>query len=128
MKTVMCFGTFDVLHLGHLNYFQQAKKLANKLIVVISRDTNVKKKLLFNEKERLQLVKHLDLVDEVVLGDLNDQFKVIKDKSPNIILLGYDHQIKETELKEALSNLNVKIKRAKEFYPEKYKSSKIKNI
>lgn len=28
MKTVMCFGTFDLLHLGHLNYFEQAREQA----------------------------------------------------------------------------------------------------
>ncbi|MBI2582387.1 adenylyltransferase/cytidyltransferase family protein, partial [Candidatus Woesearchaeota archaeon] len=31
MKKVMCFGTFDLLHLGHLNYFQQAKKYGDYL-------------------------------------------------------------------------------------------------
>ena len=35
MKRVICFGTFDHLHPGHLNYFQQAKELGDYLIVVI---------------------------------------------------------------------------------------------
>ncbi|HLC71304.1 MAG TPA: adenylyltransferase/cytidyltransferase family protein, partial [Candidatus Nanoarchaeia archaeon] len=38
MKTVMCFGTFDILHPGHLHYLQQAKKYGDYLMVVIARD------------------------------------------------------------------------------------------
>jgi cytidyltransferase-like protein len=124
MKTIMCFGTFDILHLGHLNYFQQAKELGDYLIVIISRDKNVKKKSIFNENERLELVNHLDLVDEVVLGDLVDKFKIIREKKPRIILLGYDHNIDEQLLEKEFPNSIVK--RAKPFHSEKYKSSKVK--
>ena len=130
MKTIICFGTFDVLHLGHLNYFQQAKKIADKLIVVIARDKNTKKKkLLFTEKERLKLVQSLQIVDYAVLGSLTDQYKVIEKIKPEFILLGYDHQITEKSLTAVLKekNLPVKVKRAKAYYPSRYKSSKIKS-
>ena len=129
MTTVICFGTFDVLHLGHLNYFQQAKKFADYLMVVIARDKNTNKKTLFNENERLELIKNLSIVDEAVLGDLDDQFKIITKKQPNFICLGYDHPIQEEKLQKELNkfNINPKIIRTKAFHPEKYKSSKIKS-
>ena len=93
MKKVMCFGTFDLLHLGHLNYFKQAKKFGDYLIVVIARDqTKHDKKPFFTENERLELVKSLELVDEAVLGDLKDHFKVIKERKPDLLCLGYDQQ------------------------------------
>jgi FAD synthetase len=130
MKKVICFGTFDILHLGHLNYFEQAKKYGDYLIVVIARDETKKKqnkKLTFNEQERLDLVKNLEIVDEAVLGNLNDHFQVIRNQKPNIICLGYDQPIKEELLKEEFSNLKIKVVRAKAFQPEKYKSSLIKS-
>ncbi|MCD4694128.1 adenylyltransferase/cytidyltransferase family protein, partial [bacterium] len=43
MIKVMCFGTFDNLHLGHLFYLKEAKKFGDYLVVVIARDNNVKK-------------------------------------------------------------------------------------
>jgi len=124
----MCFGTFDLLHLGHINYFQQAKKYGNYLIVVIARDVtklNQQKKLIFNENERLFLLQQLKIVDEAVLGDVKDHFKVILTKKPDIICLGYDHSIEENELQNKLNELGLscQIKRAKPFHPDKYKSN-----
>lgn len=120
MKTVMCFGTFDLLHLGHLQYFKQAKKQGDYLIVVIARDATKKKqnkKILFSEKERLELIKSLRLVDEAVLGHPQNHFKIIIQHKPNVICLGYDHVIKEDELRKKLAahKLHPKIVRAKPF-------------
>ncbi len=120
MKTVMCFGTFDLLHLGHLHYFKQAKKQGDYLIVVIARDSTKKKqnkKPLFSEKERLELIKSLRLVDETALGHPKDHFKIIIQHKPDVICLGYDHAIKEDELRKKLAahKLYPKIRRAKPF-------------
>jgi len=131
MKRVMCFGTFDLLHLGHLNYFKQAKKLADYLIVVIARDVTKKKQkkeAVFSEKERLELVKNLRIVDEAILGYPTDHYKVIKEKNPDFIFLGYDHKVKEKDLKKNLleRGINISIKRAKPYKIGKHKSTKIK--
>jgi len=128
MKKVICFGTFDILHLGHFNYFKQAKELGDYLIVVVARDENISKKIIFSEKERLELISHLDIVDKVVLGSLNDHFKVIKDNKPDVICLGYDHKVTRKKLAEELTKLNLHpiIKRMKPYQEDKYKSSKIK--
>lgn len=131
MTTVMCFGTFDILHPGHLSYFRQAKKYGDVLVVVIARDKNVrKKKLIFNEKERLKMIESLKTIDKAVLGNLKDSFKIIKQLKPDIICLGYDHQIREEILRKELKkrNLNPQIERAKAYHPEKFKSSRIKEI
>ena len=127
----MCFGTFDLLHPGHLSYLQQAKKHGDYLIVVLARDkTKLKlsKKTLFQEKERLKLIQHLDLVDKAVLGDLNDHFKIIHKHQPDTICLGYDHKIKIDKLMNQLTKqgLQPKVKRMKPHKKHKYKSSKLK--
>lgn len=131
MKTVMCFGTFDILHLGHLYYFEQAKKYGNYLIVVIARDKTKqkqKKKIIFSEQERLQLVQSLKVVDEAVLGNYQDHLQIIREKRPEVIMLGYDHPIREEELKEKLSlvGLHPVIKRARPYRIKTQKSGKLK--
>ena len=77
MTTVICFGTFDHLHQGHLNYFLQAKELGDYLIVVVARDKNTNKETTYNENQRLKEVKQQQIVDEAVLGDLEDKYKII---------------------------------------------------
>ena len=128
MKTIMCFGTFDLLHLGHLHYFQQAKRHADWLIVVIARDKTKqlqKKEIIFSEKERLELVRNLRIVDEAVLGYPEDHFRIIEEKRPDIIFLGYDHKIEERVLAKALKARGLKpdIQRAKAFKLGKHKST-----
>jgi len=124
MKTVMVFGTFDILHLGHLNLFKQAKCLGDKLIVVVARDCNVEKikvqKPIHNEKERLEFLRHIDLVDVVILGDKVDIYKVIEKVKPDVIALGYDQVVDKKRLKDW------KIERLRPYKPTKAKSNKIK--
>lgn len=134
MKMVMIFGTFDILHLGHLNLFKQARQFGDKLIVVVARDVNVKKnkknKSVNNEKERMELLQHIDLIDTVMLGDTHDPYKMIKKFKPEIIGLGYD-QIEFTDkLKDKLKEfkLTTRVVRLKPYHPKTKKSNKIKSL
>ena len=132
MKTVMCFGTFDLIHLGHLDYFKQAKQFGDFLVVVIARDKTALKTKgrlpKYSEEERLAKVANLGLVNKVVLGNVDDVYKVIKDEQPDIIALGYDQKFFVDKLKQKLEDfgLDSSIVRMKAFKPEKYKSSKLK--
>ena len=132
MKTVMCFGTFDLLHLGHLHYLQQAKKYGDYLIVVIATDKTKQtqhKKTIFSEQERCVLIQSLKIVDEAVIGYPDDHFRIIVEKKPDLICLGYDHPISEEKITHELAQRNLfpKIVRAAAYQPDRYKSSKIKN-
>jgi FAD synthetase len=128
MKKVMCFGTFDVLHLGHINFFKQAKACGDQLVVIISRDINVKKTLVHKEEERKGLVESIKFVDKALLGNKNDFLSPIIKEKPELICLGYDQPIKITELKELLKKrgFELKIKRLKPYLKHKHKSSIIK--
>ncbi len=133
MKTVICFGTFDLLHLGHLSYFEQAKKYGDYLIVVVARDSTKekqKKKILFTEKERLKLLQSLHIVNETVLGDKKDHYKIIVERKPEVVVLGYDHPISEEALKKELAkrNLYPQIFRAKPFQIESQKSNILRSL
>lgn len=126
MKKVMCFGTFDKLHPGHWYYLSESKKKGDYLIVVVARDENVlkiKNKLpRESENERLENIKNIDFVDEVVLGDLLDRYAVIKKEKPDILCFGYDQVVDEEKLGEFFVGEMI---RHQSFQPEIYKSSKM---
>lgn len=129
----MCFGTFDILHLGHLHYFEQAKKYGNHLIVVIARDKTKqaqRKETVFSERERLQLIQSLRMVDEAVLGNVDDHLKIILEKKPDVLCLGYDQVISEKELQQRLRQrgLTPRIVRIKAYSSHSQKSGKIKQF
>jgi cytidyltransferase-like protein len=125
MKKVMVFGTFDIIHKGHENFFKQGRKYGDYLIAVLARDKTVlevKNKIpKNNEKIRLKNIKNSGLADKAVLGGLKDKHEVILKYKPDVICLGYDQRFFISGLK----NLGIKIVKLKPFKPEIYKSSKI---
>lgn len=132
MKKVMVFGTFDIFHKGHEDFFRQARKFGEYLTVVVARDENVLKikgKLPRNtEIIRRDKIIESALADEVVLGNLVDKYEVIKKTGPDIICLGYDQRVSEDELKKKLIEFGLEkteIVRLSSFHPEIYKSSKL---
>lgn len=132
MKKVLLYGTFDIVHKGHLDFMRQAKENGDFLIIIVARDKNVKKikgrMSMHDENKRLNDVKKAGIADKVMLGSLNNPYDAIMEIKPDIICLGYD-QIAYTEsLSEELEkrNLYPKIIRLNAYKPHKYKSSIIK--
>ena len=70
MKRVITYGTFDLLHYGHVNLLRRAKELGDYLIVALSTDefnSNKKqKKCYFSYEERKQLLEAIRYVDLVI--------------------------------------------------------------
>ena len=67
MKVILCHGTFDLIHYGHILLFRVAKSMGNRLIVTITADQYVTKgpgRPVFNERQRLEWVKECRSVDE----------------------------------------------------------------
>jgi FAD synthetase len=94
MKTVMVFGTFDIIHPGHASFLRQAKSLGDFLIVVVARDNTVRKvkkrRPLFNERQRLRHLRRMHFVNRAVLGSIVDKYSIIARYKPSIIAIGYD--------------------------------------
>jgi len=130
----MVFGTFDMVHEGHEDFFRQARKLAPKphLIVSVARDANVTQikgnSPRHHESERLATVLANPLVDEAVMGDEVGYVEHIVQAKPDIIALGYDQYgeyVRDLERDLTAAGISPKVMRMKAFKPEMYKTSKL---
>ena len=120
-KIVLASGTFDLLHLGHVRFLEEAKKAGGKdaeLIVIVARDSTVKarkgKKPIMPEDQRRALVESLKVVDEAILG-LEDFSidKVIEKIKPDLIAVGHDQDGIEKEVLKAIEKEKITIEVAK---------------
>lgn len=128
MTKVMVFGTFDILHPGHLFLLNEAKKMGDSLTVVIAKDktvTAVKNIISQNdERARLKNLSDLNIADKVILGNPGDKYRVIKDEAPDIIALGYDQSAFTADLEKTFPE--IKIVRLPPYREDIYKSSKFR--
>ena len=102
-KTVLTYGTFDLLHYGHLEILRRASLLGDKLIVGVSTDkfNEIKgKTCVLPYQKRKELLDSLDYVDKVI-PENNWEQKVtdIKDNDIDIFVMGDDWEGKFDELK-----------------------------
>ncbi len=132
-KIVLASGVFDLLHLGHVKFLEEAKRAGGEnaeLIVIIARDSTVEqtkgRKPIMPEDQRRALVESLKVVDIALLGfeDL-DIAEVVDKIKPDIIALGYDQEkmAQETEAYLKKHNLPVKIIRIGKFGEDALDSS-----
>lgn len=132
MKKVLVFGSFDVLHPGHFNFFKQAKALGDYLIVAVALDSTVTEvkdhTTAYDQNQRLEQVRRCTDVDLALHGYYDDKYRVIQEIQPDIIALGYDQNAFVDQLQHELDKrgINSKIVRLKPFHPEKFKSSLLK--
>lgn len=120
MVKVMATGTFDLLHLGHIYYLKEAKKLGDKLAVVVATDITVRRlkhEPVNPEEIRLNLIKELKIVDEAYLGHEDDMYEIVEEIKPDIIALGFDqlHDEKKIEYELKKRKIKSKIVRLKEY-------------
>ncbi len=101
-KTVVqCHGVFDIVHLGHIRHFNQAKKEGDVLIVTITNDRNVKRgpgRPFFNENLRAEALASLEVTDFVGIVDSPTAIECIKLLKPNVYAKGSDYRQKEKDL------------------------------
>ncbi len=100
-KIVLCHGVFDLMHIGHLNYFKAAKKNGDILVVSITSDEFVNKgpgRPAFNKNQRLDCVSSLEIVDYVYLNNHENAVDVIKHLQPNFYCKGSDYLNKSNDI------------------------------
>lgn len=136
-KTVLATGAFDILHYGHLRFFEEAKKAGgedSRLLVIVASDKTVQKRKqtgpVMSEGERRALVAALKPVDEAFIGSDEIQMEeTIEKVRPDIVVVGYDQTDIENTLKKLQKDkgYSFKILRLEHFGSEDIdSSSKIK--
>ncbi len=128
MRRVITYGTFDLLHYGHINLLRRAKELGDYLIVALSTDefNKVQKnKVTYfpyeQRKQLLEAIRYVDLVipeenweqkrsdmheyhiDTFVIGDdWEGKFDFLKEEGVEVVYLGRTPEISTTKIKEDL--------------------------
>lgn len=94
MKKVITYGTFDLLHVGHINLLKRARELGDYLIVAISSDefNAIKgKKAHFSTEDRAKILESIKYVDEVIVENSWEQkLEDVKKHNVDVFVMGND--------------------------------------
>lgn len=130
MKRVITYGTFDLLHYGHINLLRRAKQYGDYLIVALSTDdfnwNQKRKKCYFSFEKRkalLEAIRYVDLVipeeswdqkvtdvreyhiDTFVMGDdWKGEFDFLKDEGVDVVYLPRTSEVSTTQIKRDLKS------------------------
>jgi len=107
-------GVFDILHLGHIKYLQEAKKLGDVLIVAINSDSSTKKikgpdRPINNQEIRAETLAALEFIDYIVIFNETDPIKILSEIKPNIHVKGGDYKLNQIIEKNIVEKNNGKI-------------------
>lgn len=117
-KVVFTNGCFDILHIGHVKYLEEAKKLGDMLIVGVNSNESVrllkgKGRPIMPEEERAEIVAALECVDYTVIFYETNPENLIAKFKPDIHVKGGDYainEIPETKLVESFGGKTVILK------------------
>jgi rfaE bifunctional protein kinase chain/domain/rfaE bifunctional protein nucleotidyltransferase chain/domain len=114
-KTIShCHGVFDLLHLGHIKHFEEAKSISDILIVSLTSDKFVNKgpgRPHFDQKSRLHAIASLETVDFVCVSDQASSLKVIGIIKPNFYFKGPDYKNFKKDLTNKIKSENQAVKK-----------------
>ena len=109
MKTVLTFGVYDMLHIGHILLFKRAKELGDRLIVAVQDGDYILKykpgtKMIYTTEERLYMVSTIKYVDEVIVyKDVDEDIKSVDfdifAKGPDQLHAGFQRAVSWCESK-----------------------------
>ena len=99
-KIVFTNGCFDLLHVGHIRYLAQAKRLGDFLIIGLNSDSSVKElkgenRPINSFEDRATLLSAIESVDSVIMFEEQTPENLIKDIVPDILVKGGDYNIED---------------------------------
>jgi len=114
LKIVFTNGCFDILHVGHVNYLNEAKKLGDFLIVGVNSDESIKRLKGHDRpinclEDRMYILNNLKCVDLVVSFDEDDPRELIKIIKPHYHVKGSDYKNKPLIEREIVENFGGRI-------------------
>jgi D-beta-D-heptose 7-phosphate kinase/D-beta-D-heptose 1-phosphate adenosyltransferase len=97
-KIVFTNGCFDVLHIGHISYLEEAKKLGHILILGLNSDDSIKRlkgnnRPINNLNDRITFLNKLDFIDFIIPFNEDTPLEIIKLIQPDILVKGGDYAI-----------------------------------
>jgi D-beta-D-heptose 7-phosphate kinase/D-beta-D-heptose 1-phosphate adenosyltransferase len=106
-RIVFTNGCFDLLHIGHIRYLEEAKALGDVLVVGVNSDSSVRKlkgpqRPILPEEERTEILSGLGCVDYITLFDELDPLKLITSLQPNVLVKGGDWTKEQTVGREVV--------------------------
>jgi len=117
---VLCHGVFDLLHLGHIKYFQEAKSFGDILVVTITSDEYVMRgpgRPVFTAQQRKESIESLEVVDYVAINRWATATETIKLLKPKYYVKGPDYKDHKNDItgnikleKDAIENLGGEIR------------------
>lgn len=100
-QIVLAHGTFDLLHLGHVRYLEEARRQGDVLVVTITADRYVNKgpgRPIFSDQLRAEMVGALDCVDWVAVNHEETAVNVIERLRPDIYVKGQEYKVAENDV------------------------------
>ena len=99
-KVVFTNGCFDIIHVGHVTYLEEAKNEGDFLVVGINTDASVRKlkgpnRPINHENARLQVMAALESVDAVILFEEDTPLSLISAIKPDVLVKGGDYPVTE---------------------------------
>jgi rfaE bifunctional protein nucleotidyltransferase chain/domain len=93
-KIVFTNGCFDIIHIGHIRYLKEAKKLGHILIIGLNSDSSVNrlkpKRPINPESHRAEVLSSLEIVDYVTIFNEDTPYELIKHLMPDVLVKGGD--------------------------------------
>lgn len=95
-KIVFTNGCFDLVHLGHIKYFQFAKEQGDLLVVGVNTDASIRrlkgsKRPIINEHDRVEVLAELESIDYLVKFDEDTPLELIQAITPDVLVKGADY-------------------------------------
>lgn len=96
-KIVFTNGCFDILHIGHLRYMEEAARLGDILVIGLNSDASVRRlkgeeRPINSQEDRAELLSALEFVNYVVIFDEDTPYELIKRIQPDVLVKGGDYK------------------------------------
>jgi len=127
-KIVFTNGCFDIIHRGHVNYLQTAKKKGDILVVAINSDASIKRikgssRPINPQLDRSEIIAALESVDYITIFNQSTPLEVIKKIKPDVLVKGADWKASDIVGADILKQYGGKI--AREKFLDGYSTTKL---
>jgi D-glycero-beta-D-manno-heptose 1-phosphate adenylyltransferase len=98
LKIAFTNGCFDILHIGHVDYLEKARKLGDRLVLGLNTDDSVSRikgpdRPIVNQESRSRVIAALEFVDLVVFFEEDTPLELIQKVRPDVLVKGDDYEI-----------------------------------